>query len=254
MNKISNAIKCVNCRNLLDSPIVLPCGCSVCKIHTMVDDNEIRCFKCEIEYPLSSSNFPPNSALIEIIEAKFDNLDFGHAHANAMQSCKRLDELLANIELILQDPFYFTYEAIEYLKNVAQLKVDEIKLLKSDQAEFDENFGILISKLDEFKANCKSHLSSNEFLNKSMIFEIEKDEARKELNEWFDTLNELKVNEIEWRNIKSSSERTIERFNVELDRFKSESLFQKRFEVYRAEIESTYGRFEIDSRFKFIRL
>jgi hypothetical protein len=251
MNKVSNAIRCVNCRNVMDSPVFLPCGCSICEKHTrdasINKETSLLCCKCEIEHevPTNGRSFPPNAALAEIIDAQLGNLTFGHEHNDAKESCARLDELLTTIECILKDPNNFNYEAIEYLKSVAQLKADESKM------RIDDNLTHLITKLDEFKANCKSNLGSSEYLTKADEFWREKEASRLELDKWLVTLNELKLNEPEWKRIKSESEKAIERFEIELAKFKSESLLQKRFEAYRADVENNFGTFELDPRFKF---
>lgn len=66
----STLLQCSNCAKILESPVLLPCGDSVCKKHTTNESNEaILCLKCEIEHPLHANvEFLPNNALAEIIE------------------------------------------------------------------------------------------------------------------------------------------------------------------------------------------
>jgi hypothetical protein len=247
MDKISDAIKCVNCRNVLDLPVILPCGCSICKKHTIeLKGPTILCCSCEIDHPLpQNGRFLPNKGLAKIVEAEISALDFGKEHTEAKQSCTRLDEILTDIENVLKDPYNFTYEAIEYLKNEAQLKVEVMKL------KLDNDLARLLDKLDKFPTNCKMNLKSNNYRVKSDEFKRKKEAARCELNKWLVTLNALKLNEPEWKNIKCQSEKAIERFKAELARFNNESLLQKRFDEYRVEIEKQYGYFEINPNFKF---
>jgi hypothetical protein len=249
MNKISEAIKCVNCRNVLESPVSLPCGCSICLKHTRDVKVSILCCSCEIDHPLpSNGNFPPNKVAIKMLEAQINTLEFGKEQKEAKQSCDRLEKLLNNIDSMLKDPFNFIYEAVEFLKNAAQLKVDEMKL------KLDEDLALLISQLDDFKIKCKTNLKSFEYLDKSSEFEKAIESGNKELEKWFVTLNELKQNEPEWKRIQSESEMRIKYFQRELKTFKFESLFQKRYNEYRNEVEEKFGKFEIDSNFNFGRL
>jgi hypothetical protein len=247
MDKIEKGIKCVNCRNILDSPVLLPCGCSICHNHILNQTGPtVLCSLCEIEHPLPPNRtFPPNKALARIVKAQIGTLDFGLEHSATKQSCTRLNDLLTDFEYLLKDPFNFSYEAIEYLKHVAQLKVEEKKL------KLDEELSIVIGKLDEFKASCKDNLKSNEYLAKSEIFEKRKEVTRQKLEKWTATLNELKVNESEWDRIKSECEKYIERIEIELEKLKRESLIPKRFETHRVEVENKFGKFEIDATFKF---
>jgi hypothetical protein len=145
MNKLSNAIKCVNCRQALNSPVLLPCGCSLCKKHTIDVKGPITCYSCEIDHPVPpNGGFPHNKALDDIIDAQICNLDFGKEHQEAKHSCENLDELLSKIEELINDPSNFTYEAIGCLKSVVQLKGEEMKM------KIDEKMTNFISKLDEY--------------------------------------------------------------------------------------------------------
>jgi hypothetical protein len=247
MDKISDAIKCVNCRNVLDLPVILPCGCSICKKHTIeLKGTTILCCSCEIDHPLPlNGHFLPNKGLAKIIEAEISALDFGKEHSEAKKSCSRLDEILTNIENVLKDPLYITYEAIEYLKNAAQLKVEEMK------KKLDNELACLIAKLVDFQTNCKANLNSNAYKGRSERFERKREAGRQELDQWFTILNELKLNETKCKKIKSDSENSIKRFEDELAKFKAETLLQRLFDVFRDEVENKFGKFEIDPKFIF---
>lgn len=250
MDQILQAIKCVNCRNVMKSAVSLPCGCSICLEHTHnLKGTSILCCKCEIDHPLTFSYGPfrPNPALTQIINTQINKMGelFGQNHKKAKQSCSRLDELLTQIEHLLKDPFNFIYEAIEHLKNLAQLKVEEKKLTIGED-EF--------TKLDEFKKNCKANLNSSVYLGRSQNLERKIKAARQELEMWVVTLNELKINQPAWILIESQSEMAIKSLERELFAFKNENLLRKRFKVYRAEVEKIIGRLEIDSRFRYLAL
>jgi hypothetical protein len=248
MDKISDAIKCTNCRNVLDSPVSLPCGCAICQKHTQnLTSSSIPCCSCEIEHPLppNGAAFPPNKPLAKILETQIRGLNLGQEHTDAKQACSRLDELLDEIEHVLADPFNFTYEAIEHLKSVAQLKADEMKL------KVDKDLALLIAKLDEYKTNSKSNLKSNEYLAKSGEFERKKENTRQQLKKFMATLNELTANELEWKRIKEESEKAIKSFENQLNKFKHDSLLQKCYGAHQVEVEKFIGKFEIDPRFKF---
>jgi hypothetical protein len=246
MNKITHAVKCGNCTNILESPVSLPCGCCICHKHTIDIKGPILCISCEIEYPLPpSGRFPLIKALAEIIDAQIVDIDFGEEHNEAKELCKHLDDLLTNIEDTLKDPYNFTHEAISYLKNTVQLKGEEMKL------KIDEQMASLIGKLDKYNEDCKQNLSSSEFVAKSKELSDEKEEARFELEKWLDTLNELKYKEAETERIKNESREIIKKFETKLRQFKIDSLLQKKIGIYRAEIKQTLVMFNFDSKYDF---
>jgi hypothetical protein len=246
MNNISKAINCVNCNEVLVSPIFLPCGCSICEKHTIDVYGPIRCCSCQIDHPLPpSGNFPPNKALSSILVTQIGTKNFGQKHANAKQSCSRLDELLASIEVILNDPYNFTYEAIRSLMNVVQLKGEEMKL------EIDKQIDQILGKLEEYNENCKMNLKTTDYLTRSEEIRLEKEDARKLLDKWENILNDdAKLDQIEWTRVDIESKKAIEWFECTLDLFKSDLLLQQ-FCKFHHEIEEYFGKFEIEPIFKF---
>jgi hypothetical protein len=248
MDKLSNSIKCGNCKNVLESPVLLPCGDSICKKHTINFQEPILCYTCGIEHPIpAKTGFLPNKALAGIIDAKINDLDFGNDHKEAQLSCEQFDDILTKIDNFLNDPFNFTYEAIDFLKNVVQLKGEEMIF------NINETMDRFISKLDEYKENCKKDFAKKDYVLKSEKFRVEKEKARKDLDVWLATLNEIKFNEQEWKRIKCESDKAIENYEKKLINFKSD-LFPRRFEQFREEIEDEFGKFEIHPDFNLFKL
>jgi hypothetical protein len=247
MNKISGAIKCVNCQHILESPVVLPCGHSICKKHSTDVKGPIICITCEIDHEIpKNGSFPPNLGLAKMIESEISKLDFGIEYKDAKGSCEKLDDLLNKIEETLNDPYNFTHEAIEYLKNVVQQKGEEMKL------EIDEKMNRCFVKLDEYKANCKTSFKTSEYLKEAERFVQVRESSRKQLNDWLASLDKIKLNESEWKRIKGECEKKIVSIQSELERFKVEILLQKRYEEFRDEIENYFGKFEIDPAFNLM--
>lgn len=234
MNKIVSSINCVNCKNVLTSPVLLPCTHTICKQHTIDVKGPILCCLCQKEHLI-----PPNTGFPHI------TLDFGDEYREANHSCHNLHDLLVEIDEILNDPSNFTIKAIANLKNIVQSKGDEIKL------NIEKQMNHLISKLDEYSKDCQSSLSTNDYLNISKKMRAEKEEAEKNLQKWISSLNEIKFDEKEWTLIKTESENAIKRFQVELDNFKTDILLEKRFDQFIDEIEQVFGAFELNPMFDF---
>jgi hypothetical protein len=215
------------------------------------NNEPVLCYLCCIEHPLpKSGQFPPNLAIAEVIEANVCGLEFGKEHTEAKESCMRLDDCLTKIEHMLIDPFNFIYEAIEFLKNVIQLKGDSTKPNNVIISHYhSETMALGLERLDKYKSECKSKLKSSEYLKESKRFEQEIEATRKRLNEWLNTLNEFKWNEDEWRKIKRKSERTMKRMQIDLMRFSDFHLLQKRYNEFRFQIEQAYGKFAIEPAF-----
>ena len=51
MDKVKKAIKCVNCLEVLKSPVLLPCSHSICDKHVTDSDKEtIKCGLCKVDH------------------------------------------------------------------------------------------------------------------------------------------------------------------------------------------------------------
>ena len=184
MDRIRNAIKCAICREILESPVILPCSDTICKKHvTNQTNNLIRCEKCGIEHSIPTNGFPTLPFLEEIIKSEIGQLDFGSVHKEAKKSCESFEKALKEFEVLLKDPHFYTHERISELKNIVQLKGEELKL------RIDEEMTKLIGKLGEYERQSKEYLSSNEFKVESTKFHSELKRAQSNLDSWIESLN-----------------------------------------------------------------
>lgn len=247
MNKLANAIKCVNCKNVLESPVILPCGHSICNLHSIDVKDSVFCSICQIEHTIPiCGHFPANKAIAEVINAQngsLESLDFGRIHREAKNFCQYIEQLITQIENYLKDPYNFTYEAISQLKNVVYLRSEEMKM------KIDENANNLITKLDKYNQDCKENLTSSEFMAKTDEIKFNNEVARNELNNWINKLNDTNLYKQEWFIINLEAEKAIKRFENELYLFKSHFLLLKRFEEFQNEIELNFGEFKMNPLF-----
>lgn len=245
MNRVSNAIKCVNCKCVLQTPVLLPCSHSICKKHT-TDSSKgvIFCNKCGLEHSiprLSSTNtegFPLNEALAEIIESRILDPYFSKERRQTNESCEKLDEALTILEQMLKDPLYFTHEVIASLKDVIQLKGEEVKL------KIDKKMANLLDKLEKCDQDCKNALKSSEYVRN--LAKIEQENVAI-LGKWLKTLDEINFNEFDGKRIKSESERVIESLESKLLQIKLDLLHLTQFDKFKADIEEEFGAFEINN-------
>jgi hypothetical protein len=246
MDELSNSMKCVHCKNVLESsPVLLPCGDPICMKHTVENtEQHVFCHSCGIEHPIPASGFPHMKFLNKIINSHFHilKLDFGKEHKKAMQSCERFEQILANIEQLLKDPYTFTYEIITSLKNEVQQKGEEMIL------KINENMHRFISKLDDYMQECKESIGKSEYVAQSNTLEMGKETARQELDKWMATLNKISFDEVEWKRIQSECKKAILSFEKKMLDFKID-LFPKGFKQLKGEIEKAFGKSNIESEF-----
>jgi hypothetical protein len=90
MDIINEAIKCPICKKILESPVFLPCGESVCKSH--VDGKtQIFCISCEDDHSIPNSGLTSNKKLEKIIQNnKENNYNFGVEYNSPIKVVKTL--------------------------------------------------------------------------------------------------------------------------------------------------------------------
>ena len=184
MDRILKAIKCTICHEIIESPVILPCSCTICKKHVSNQTNDvIRCENCGVEHQIPTNGFQPNNVLKNIIESGIANLDLGNVHKEAKKSCESFEDALKEFEVLLKDPYFYTHEKINELKNSVQLKGDELKLI------IDQKMKKLLDRLEEYEKQSKEYLSSNEFKVESQKLDNELKLSQSSLNSWIESLN-----------------------------------------------------------------
>lgn len=200
MQKILNALKCANCRNILSSPVTLPCGHTICQEHTRVADEHIICLECGCRHE-NKGEFAANKALTDMIEAQLSSFDFGPRYKECVKLCETLREQLEKNELAVNDVNYFIHDSIEQLRNKVLLKSEQLKL------KVDEITQELLDDLANYENECKEKRHSK------LVFvdEIKRQNnaAKKSYEKWTNELNELKVDDEKWKRIKEESDKAL---------------------------------------------
>ncbi len=101
LEKINHLFNCKICKDLLVDPIILPCGETVCNVHTekISEDNCLLCTEMHIS---PKSGFPSNKIVknqldLEINKTKLDFTQFNEYHVilrELNRDLKEIDALL----------------------------------------------------------------------------------------------------------------------------------------------------------------
>lgn len=145
-------LKCIECHGLLETPVLLPCGKSVCKKHVGLRWTEFYCASCTITHAVPQSSptgagFAPNHLI--------DDLLAGKTSAKALHACQLLDSTIIDLDLLKNDPEMFIDETIGRLKERVELGQEALK------AEVDRQAREIIDELVGFKQACKENIFGN---------------------------------------------------------------------------------------------
>lgn len=194
MDKISNAIKCASCCAMLNSPVILPCGHSICKSHVEKNPkNQIKCGKCGKEHTIPNDGFLDNISLMEILSSQVHKINLGKVHEKAKLDTKDLQSLVFEVDYFLRDPTHQTYEKIADFKNQIFLRREEFKFIIDQETE------ILIKKFDEYELKFKNSISGSENKNRTKDLVAANNSVKQALENFKNRLEEINVNNEIWQ-------------------------------------------------------
>lgn len=218
MQKILNAIKCGNCLSILNSPILLPCGHSICKSHvTNIPNSEIKCFTCGIDFKIPINGFYQVKALNDIISSQLHELNLGQVYQKAKEHCNELQEFIGKTKLRLQDPNSFRNGIVEDLNNVILLKSEQLK------EKIDQETEILFAEVNEI-GYCHEESEFKNNSTKNVFESIKKTEL--ELNSWNKRLDTFKFDEKMWQEILDNSMKKKLEISEQLDELSCSTFYK----------------------------
>ena len=199
METLIKAITCKKCFELLEKPVVLPCGNCICEKHQhedREDNNSVYCSVCVLQHGIPNGGFVRNLPLEELIDQKIDCIDMGDEYNSANSKIKRFSDLIDQIETVKTNPENAIHDIISKLKSEIDLRREVLK------NKIDEDALSLIKKLDEYETECNANIAS-------IKAEIEKsdnlNEWREDLNSWRQQMRTFKKDIEMWKKIHEES-------------------------------------------------
>ena len=223
MEVISNLIKCNNCEKIMQKPVILPCGHSICKHHEdVVRNNKEKaiCLTCSSIFEIPPNGLIPNKALEELIEKKIQSLDLGEEYNLAANKFQEFNDLLENITDLKNSSEEKIHSTISDLRTRIDLTREQLK------SKIDEEALKLIKKLDDYEKECKESLRS---INKELEEKISSWESHSKT--WKEKLGTFERDVEKWKTVFDESTLEMDNLSLEYKNFKRR-LFMKRLHQY----------------------
>ena len=149
-------IICITCEKILNRPVLLPCGHSICQVHVDEAKSEhrdlIKCFSCTESHAIPERGFTLIKNLEALIENKIHSLDLGEDYHKPYKLRSEFERFIELFERIKNQPENRIHDYISGVKNRIDLKREKLK------NEIDQTFLSMIEKLDEFENQCIANL------------------------------------------------------------------------------------------------
>lgn len=211
-------MKCSCCKKLLEEPIVLPCGHTICKIHETLRINlhqtNIKCPECHVEHELPKKGFPINSLAEKLLEKKFNEIDLGPEYKVAVDSFEELKRIVEKLKRVQDDPELEIDRVIDDLKNKIDLRREE------EKKRIDEEALDLINELDKYQKTSKAAVKRDKVTVSNECLDLMQSLEKNDLVKWEDELSLFDRNLKRWTSIHKETVDKYKQLREESDRIK----------------------------------
>jgi hypothetical protein len=241
MEEIIRSLKCTQCKNMLSSPLILPCGHAICSEHvTAGETSECHCTVCDIIHVVPEGGFARILALETILNANIQKAKFCAQYERAVGSLKEVEKKLDNFKLVHTNPDYFVSQTIGELKIETDLLREQFKL------KIDERADEILKDLREYEQECHDQQRNPQDLpNRNKETDRFLQGVNEQIEKWKKTLDNFDSSEVMWKVTEKESQNEL--FNLEawLGELKDACLLQKLHEYESKLVE--FSRFQLKS-------
>lgn len=225
MDIISSALKCVNCKEMLNLPVLLPCGHSICKKHAPAGAvDAVSCGQCGRKHMIPNEGLPDNEPLAVIIATQIPTINAGKTHEKVIEDCESLESLISKAKNVLDDQLYHTQQEVNKMKHKVNHRRKELKL------KIDLESEKLIKLLDDYVDKSNDCLKEHENFKR---LEISKNNATTAILKTKAILNRVNIDDEFW-NISNAIDSHCNSLNHNMNEFKR-SLILPEFALLKAQ-------------------
>lgn len=224
MESLLNTVKCIQCKCILQSPIILPCYRSVCEKH--VPKNGVKFYNCQAcgqDHYIPENGYAPNDAVNLLID-----LNLGE-YKQAASACESLRTRIEQLEALKNEPRHEIDTAVDELK--AQVRSRRDELVK----EIETKSELIIVELDHYQSECVEALGVHENVLNEVNVRLE--DGKKSLGELVEDLNSVEAaSQAKWKMVLERSELEARELALNIEQIKSILLLRK-FDEFKMKAE-----------------
>ena len=200
------SILCDECHLILEHPITMPCGQTICKQHLDEFDEKISCKFCNDQHHIPRNGFCINKKLELVIDSYFElnplRKKIRDTFDNINESVKEYDEINADA---------YVYDVFGGLRNKVDLHREE--LIK----EINDRYEKMLNDLKNKEEKCN--------LNKTKIEKKSFSQLKEhDLPNWKQKLRVAEINEDELNELSSQMNDHIKQIRREIKKYKNNLL------------------------------
>ncbi len=155
LQKLKELFNFCFCSELLQDPVVLPCGQTVCKIHSTKITEQIFSF-CSLIHSLPRKGFPTNKFVQVQLDMQQDNLEANNNLDECQKILKEMKKKIKELESIKTDNLNYIYEYFAELRRQVDLRRDNLIY------QIEQFSNETIEEIYRLQLECADKLQKNE--------------------------------------------------------------------------------------------
>ena len=238
MFQLGSIFNCDFCQKLLENPISLPCGETVCKSHTK-EITQAKCIFCSDNHQVPQNGFPANKMVQKQLDLNLNKINQNFSQFNDYKRIiEDLNKKLREIEVMHKDPDNYIYEYFNEL--IRQVDVRRDTLFEGIQ-KYSET---VIEGIEKLKADCMAKAKKATRNTKNI------DEIKAKLTTVNSMFNSLEMSDTKHEEIMTQkrSKEIGELIRPVLEQFKLELQGYKKYKLktVQVEIKNVFGSLDCE--------
>ncbi len=223
---LNQLFDCKFCSKLLHEPVLLPCGKTVCKIHTVVIASK-ECIFCNKFHHIPEDGLPVNEFVEKQLEMQLNRINFNFCH---LTDCKilleDLNQKMNEVESIRKDKENFIYEYFSDITREVDMRRDTLI------RDIEEYSNEIIEDINKLRQECLDS-SSHQLKAAEEVF----DACKLEINELKDKFESFEMYDKKFEEVLSKSMVLQEKLELEINKYKFELQGNKSYRLESKEIK-----------------
>jgi len=226
LKDLENLTKCLLCKNIYETPIILPCAERIClkDLNWLLDQksNRFGCLFCDEEHCLPEKGFRVDQKLNELVSMKLHKLDLSKLEKNrlAKVSCDKLHSNIVQIKSLREQPKLYLNEYFAQLRNEVDLKREQFK------KRLEEIYEHMLKEIKEFEMECLNQTTSAHMTEENCS-ESGLEEIENKVKRWNQILNVFEFDEKNWDAIRTQADEIGTGLDKKVNRLKEKILIGK---------------------------
>lgn len=246
IEQLKKLLNCSVCSKLLDRPVTLPCGESICESHLDEIFNN-QCRFCDKHHP--KSEYSINQSLSQMIELQVNTIKLSPKFESCKQSINRVEDIMNQADLVYKDPNNFIYEYFDEIKQGVYIRRENLKI------QIDDYYNWMIEKIIKTERTCYDLATRPNEIKTSI------NNYKREFNELKEKFDSFEIDDAKYDDLNIKSDNLQPKLLEALDKYKYSLIGNKDYEFLISRVKEfdlfvSYSRrfSNIIDRKKFVEL